>query len=226
MNCIAVWRIKVNNYSNIIKKLTSEEKASSMITNAFKELIPQKKNDYIIGLVILSFSIIIAALVSFSQDTQYISQNIVKELLSVELALFGCIFTVYSISLAFFSDNYLKRLSHIMDKSKADLLTSSIKYYESVLFIFFLGICLSIAVIILLISLPENMRVFYNIMDEITAFTCLLMYLSLTLRIIYEIKSTIYNTISLFRVHIAYKFIDFNNEEMVDNINNQEQNLG
>ena len=57
MNCIAVWRINVNNYSNIIKKLTSEEKASSMITNAFKELIPQKKNDYIIGLVILSFSI-------------------------------------------------------------------------------------------------------------------------------------------------------------------------
>lgn len=206
----------MNNYDSVINELINNETSGSIAKRALKELTPDKKSGFVVYWVIITVSLIISTQVSFSQNTLLISQNIIKELLSVQLALFGCIFTVYSISLAFFSDNYLKRLSHIMDDNKANFLTSSIKYYESVLFLFFISICLSIIVMIYLMSLPENFRLFNNLKDVSIASFGLSIYLLITLRIIFEIKSTIYNTIKLFRVHIAYKFIDFKNDEIVE----------
>lgn len=53
----------------------------------------------------------------------------------------------------------------------------------------------------------------YLYVDNALASIGLLVYFSFTFRVFYEMKSTIYNTIVLFRTSIAYKFIDFRIED-------------
>lgn len=203
----------LTNYDDIIKELIEDTSQKSNVNSAMKELIPHKLSDAMIYLVIFIVSLVVSVLSVFRGNTVIISQNIIKELLSIQLALFGCVFTVYSISLAFFSDNYLKRLSRIVNKgTNMTFLTTSIKYYESALFLYFIGISLSIIAMVILMTIDENFRLLNNDFDPYIALFLLLLYLVFTFRIIFEIKSTIYNTIHLFRVHIAYKFIDFKND--------------
>lgn len=200
-------------YDKVVKELIGDTSQMSIFKSALNELIPHKLSDAVVYLLILMFSIIVSARIVFYESTLVISLNVIKELLSVQLTLFGCIFTVYSISLAFFSDNYLKRLSRISNNHKnSSLLTTSIKYYESALFLYFIGISLSIISMVILTTMDENFRLFNNDFDPIIALTLLSLYLIITFRILFEIKSTIYNTINLFRVHIAYKLLDFKND--------------
>lgn len=203
----------MSNYDDIIKELIEDTSQKSNVNSAMKELIPHKLSDAMIYFVIVIVSSVVSILAVFHGNTVAISQNLIKELLSIQLALFGCVFTVYSISLAFFSDNYLKRLSRIVDKgTNMTFLTTSIKYYESALFLYFIGISLSIIAMVILMTIDESFRLLNNDLDPYIALFLLLLYLAFTFRIIFEIKSTIYNTIHLFRVHIAYKFIDFKND--------------
>lgn len=201
----------MTDYDKVIEELIGDTSQKSIFKSALNELIPHKLSDVVAYLLILVGSIIISARTVFYENTVVVSLNIIKELLSIQLALFGCVFTVYSISLAFFSDSYLKRLSHISNNCKnMSFLTTSIKYYESALFLYFIGVSSSIIPMIILMTIGENFRLFNNDSDPIIALVLLSLYLMMTFRIIFEIKSTIYNTINLFRVHIAYKFIDFN----------------
>lgn len=48
-----------------------------------------------------------------------------------------------------------------------------------------------------------------NLINSILAVILIWLYLSFTFRVIYEIKSTIYNTIVVFRASIAYKLLSF-----------------
>lgn len=203
----------MSNYDDVIKELIEDTSQKSIVNSAIKELIPHKLPDAVICFVIFIVSFVVSILAVFRGNTVIISQSIIKELLSIQLALFGCVFTVYSISLAFFSDNYLKRLSRIVDKgTNTTFLTTSIKYYESALFLYFIGISLSIISMVILMTIDENFRLLNNNLDPYIALFLLFLYLVFTFRIIFEIKSTIYNTVSLFRAHIAYKFIDFKND--------------
>lgn len=204
----------MTDYDKVVQELIGDTSQKSIFKSALNELIPHKLSDVVSYLLILVFSIIISARIVFYENTVVVSLNIIKELLSIQLALFGCVFTVYSISLAFFSDNYLKRLSRISNNCKnTSFLTTSIKYYESALFLYFIGVSLSIISMVILTTIGENFRLLNNDSDPIIALVLLCLYLLITFRIIFEIKSTIYNTINLFRVHIAYKFLDFKNDD-------------
>ena len=69
-------------------------------------------------------------------------------------------------------------------------------------------------IIKIFISVINNEFIIINkTFSDILAFVILFIYYSLSFRVFLEIKSTIYNTISLFRVNISYKFIDFLSED-------------
>lgn len=184
-----------------------------LIIKAFKEIKPSPQNwcSYVIFFLLSAYT---AASISFAKETVELVSVIAHHLIEIQLAIFGCIFAVYSILLAFLSDGYMKRLARIKEKDKTSMLKNSITYYESVLFLYFISIISSGALIVLTDFLPFDASLTSNLMlDNVLSAIGLLVYLLYCFRVIYEVKSTIYNTIVLFRASIAYRFIDFLEEE-------------
>ena len=86
---------------------------SNKIIKMALKMIKLKKDDVILGIIALLLGAYISWKTSFSFETVVVTNSIISEFLNVQLALFGIIFTIYSIILAFFNDNMLKILSRI-----------------------------------------------------------------------------------------------------------------
>ena len=154
---------------------------------------------------------VVAIIIGYSAETVVLLAGALNTLIGVQLGIFGCIFAVYSIILAFLSDSYMKKLAEIPITNKAkSMLTQSTTYYESVLFLYFINIGLTGISLILCNCLPSDFRLTTNwLFDCLFATALMILYFTFSFRVFYEVKSTIYNTIVLFRASIAYKFIDF-----------------
>ena len=178
------------------------------------KMIKLKKDDVILGIIALLLGAYISWKTSFSFETVVVTNSIISEFLNVQLALFGIIFTIYSIILAFFNDNMLKILSRIkMDNGEKSKLKEYLSYYEKVLFLYFVNIAITFIIKIFISVINNEFIIINKTFSDILAFVILFIYYSLSFRVFLEIKSTIYNTISLFRVNISYKFIDFLSED-------------
>lgn len=181
-----------------------------ILDSIFTELLPNRKNWF--GAV---FSLVLAIILSFilatSDETVSLAQNICGILMDVQLAIFGCIFAVYSILLAFLSDSYVERLLRIDYHSKSNYLQVSTRYYESALLIYFVAILFSLTYKLLLECMPEYyVLTSSHILNEAIAGTLLFAYFLYSIRAIYELRSIITNTLLLFRASIQYKILGFN----------------
>ena len=200
-------------YFKTIKEFQETKPARKLITLAVKELFPAKGNwfGFVLSLVI---AIIFALIVGFAQNTVDMLSKTAEILLNIQLAIFGCVFAVYSILLAFLSDGYMKRLAKIEDQNKGSFLKQSTTYYESILFLYFFNIGITGIVVLLMACLPLDFRLTNSIcFDTSLAAILLFLYYLFSFRIFYELKSVIYNTVVLFRASIAYRFIDFSVED-------------
>ncbi|MEG1564555.1 MAG: hypothetical protein RR365_12645 [Bacteroides sp.] len=118
----------------------------------------------------------------------------------------------------------MKRLAKIEVKGKGSQLKQSTTYYESVLFLYFINIGITGGANLLMVCLEPNFRLTTNfVFDTWLAVILLLVYFAFSFRVFYELKSTIYNTIVLFRASIEYRFIDFSVEDDSSNTNNEEE---
>lgn len=187
---------------------------SNKIIKMALKMIKLKKDDVILGIIALLLGAYISWKTSFSFETVVVTNSIISEFLNVQLALFGIIFTIYSIILAFFNDNMLKILSRIkMDNGEKSKLKEYLSYYEKVLFLYFVNIAITFIIKIFISVINNEFIIINKTFSDILAFVILFIYYSLSFRVFLEIKSTIYNTISLFRINISYKFIDFLSED-------------
>ena len=131
-------------YDDAINEFKHSPSACIMLKQAFKELVPQRngqgKWDGIWILVIdIILSIFFAIRISFFMDTLSVFAEIIDKMIDIEIAIFGCVFTVYTILLAFFSDDFMKRLAEIKVNQKESYLQGAINYFGSVLFLWFLN---------------------------------------------------------------------------------------
>lgn len=202
-----------NKYFSTVDEFKMTQPAHKLIAHALKELRPSRGSRFAVCIsFILGFSF--ALWVGLSNETIDLTLDIASRFLAVQLAIFGCVFAVYSILLAFLSDSYMKRLSNISSNEGSSMLKDSTTYYESVLFLYFINIGISGLIILALTCLSLDFRLSDNLrLDTVLATVSLLVYFSFCFRTFYELKSTIYNTIVLFRASIAYKFLDFGLEE-------------
>ncbi len=210
-------------YYNTIKEFMETQPAWALMVSALKEIMPSKGNlfGFVLSVVLaLLFSIIIG----ISNDTVMLVKEATSILINIQLAVFGCVFAVYSILLAFFSDRYMKRLSRIDASKNTSMLKRCTKYYESVLFLYFINIGFTGMILLLCSCLDPCFRLTSSVeFDTIFTFLLLLIYFGFSFRVFYELKSTIYNTIVLFRVSISYKFIDFANEDSANETKESEE---
>lgn len=201
-------------YFTTVEEFKSTQPASKLIKNAFKEITPNAKN--MVGFLLsVILGILFAASISKSKNTVPIFAKTLDVLITIELAVFACVFSIYSILLAFLSDNFMKRLAKIPGEGSQSELKERTVYYESVLFLYFIVIGITGTLILFCKCVPEDFRItpFFHldnyIEDNVIAFFLLSLFYSFSFRVFYEIKSTIYNTIVLFRASIAYRFLDF-----------------
>lgn len=194
-------------YFSTIEEFNKHTPAKKMIITALKEISPTKGNTFgfILSFVIgLAFAIIIGV----DNDTVTITLSIVGILLNVLLAIFGSLFAVYSILLAFLNDSYIKKLSVIKYNSGTSFLKTSTTYYESILFLYFIALGITGVLLLFLNCIKIDFILTKSLaFNNICASILLTLYFTFVFRVFYELKSTIYNTVVLFRASIAYKIL-------------------
>ena len=209
-------------YDDAINEFKHSPSACIMLKQAFKELVPQRngqgKWDGIWILVIdIILSIFFAIRISFFMDTLSVFAEIIDKMIDIEIAIFGCVFTVYTILLAFFSDDFMKRLAEIKVNQKESYLQGAINYFGSVLFLWFLNISITAFGYFFTKSFDKSWcLVDDTTINNIMSTGLLFLFFSFSFRVFFELKSTIYSLIILFRSSIAYRFLEYKKSDMHD----------
>lgn len=184
-----------------------------MIIVALKEITPTKDNWFSFALSLI-LGIILAIKIGIAENTIELLLPIIEKILEIYLAIFGILFTVYSIILAFLNDSYIEKLSQIDDDDGSSYLKSSTTYYESVLFLYFITLGVTGILLLFLYCLDRNYVLTSSLLiNNMLAILLLFFYFTLIIRVFYELKSTIYNTIELFRKSVAYKLLSLAKKE-------------
>ena len=202
------------NYQTAIEEFQDERPVWKQIWAAIiTEFTPDKKNWFGAAFSFV-LALILTIIIARSEETVSLAGKICGILLDVEIALFGCVFAVYSILLAFLSDEYVKKLLEIDYYRQTNYLRKSTKYYEAALFIYFVAIGISLVYKLTIECMPQNFALINSeSANEIVAGVLLFPYFAYSLRTIYELKSIVGNTLLLFRASIQYKIIAFVKED-------------
>lgn len=200
-------KLNDDKYFTTIEEFTEKTPAKKMIVHALNEIKPDKDN-WIAFAISFFLGTFFAFIVGINENTVKILLAIEGVLLNVLLYIFGYLFTIYAILLAFLSDSYVQKLSELKQDDGVSFLKSSTSYYESVLFLYFIGLTTT-GIIMLFLNCIENEWTLtpYILVNNILVSLFLIIYFTFIFRIIYELKSTIYNTIVLFRQSLAYKVL-------------------
>lgn len=196
-------------YKKAARELIDIPSSLQIIKEAFGE-INFREGERIWWFISLILSTWISWRICFSYNTVEFTRTIINDFITIQLALFGIVFTVFSIILAFFNDNMLKILSAKQLKHKEEsALKTYLTYYEKVLFLYFVNISITFVIKMFVGTIGNDFIIYNKIFSDILSFVILLTYYTFSIRVFFEIKSIIYNTISLFRINLSYKFIDF-----------------
>lgn len=200
-------------YSSIIKELTNITNSNALVKNSFNSIKINSQN-LISSIIIIAMGVFLSVWISSNADTSSKVEEISNFLFEIQLTILGCVLAVYSILLAFFSDTFIKKLASVSaNESPENLLMSYIKYYENMLSLNFVAICASGIYFIGSKLIPNEYMLFSkNYINEILSIFLLSPYVVYEIRIIYELKSLIFNTVALFRFSFAYRFKYFEEE--------------
>jgi hypothetical protein len=176
-----------------VNKLLFSKKSSNRATiDAFKELKPTKKN-ILIYLIFIIFSIFIAVLVSFSDDTIPLLSDNIELLNGTILAVFAIVFSGYVFFQALVSRNVLLRFLE-KNKSGTTYLQITNEYFLNIMLLYILCIIVNLIFLLILKNIsPDTSLPLPNIINEILASLFLTGYYFYHLILIYETKSFIFN---------------------------------
>lgn len=208
------------NYRAAAEEFSDERSVWKQIWNAIcEEFRPNKKNWF--GSVIsLILGIGLTITLVRSEETVSLAGNLCGILLDVQIAIFGCIFAVYSILLAFLSDDYIKKLVRIGYCDHTSYLKASTRYYEAALFIYFVAIGVSLIYKLIIECMPQYyVLTDNNQVNELLAGVALFIYFAYSIRAVYELKSIVGNTLLLFRTSIQFRILSFEDDETSESQN-------
>ena len=178
----------------------------------FKELRPNKKDWLGVALPCVG-GIISAWIIGSAEDTVQMTDTICTTFLEVHVAVFGCMLAAYSILLAFWDDKYIKKLLQINYERNVNYLKAGTDYFEAAMYIYVVGILLSLIVKLIVICMPNDFALTYNhLFNESLAAGLLFGYLAYAIRATYEIKSVVANTATLFGGSLAFRIQSFDSD--------------
>ena len=149
-------------------------------------------------------AIVLACLIIYFINIRYITifNSLIDTIVIIQLAIFGAIFTLYSIILVFFSDSLTNFLIDFDSERNLNKFKEFTSYYGDLLYVIFTSILVSMIYKIILLRGDDYFIVdcFSYIIKGLGA-----IYLAFILRCILEIYSAIFNTISLFKISMHIK---------------------
>lgn len=210
-------------YRAVIEEYSVEETNKDLFMRALKEIMPNRKNflGWIIAVVCSSATILE---LQYSANSLKLIEELVEFFSTIQLGILGVVFTVYSILLVFLSKKYIK-ITAIMEKNLTETGKSVLKdftdYYEIVLFLNFFALLFTV-IIYIVVRFGVELYIFLhtgiecilpNICLDVFLNMLLWLYILFSIRIIYEIKSLIYNTMIVFRMSMVINLIDIGQED-------------
>jgi len=202
-----------NKFITVIEDLLSIETSNKMLIDSFKEILPTK-NNCLSSAILLIVCGLFSLIVGFNFNTVQIMIEVVDLATTVILTILGINFTVYSIMIVFMNDNFIEYLAKNEESCQEKLkkessLVHRIRYFESILFLYAVGLFISFLILVGLKIIDQDFLLVESIlMNNILATGLIFLYILFTVRLIYEIKATIFNTIVLFRGYLASKIIE------------------
>lgn len=177
------------------------------------ELAPKKKN-WLGTIVSILGGFCVAWMIGTADETIEMTNTVCTVFLELQVAVFGCVLTAYSILLAFLDEKYMKILLRIGYKGKPNYLKAGTDYFEAVMYIYVVGIMFSLCTKLVVTCMPVDFLLSgCDILNESLAVILLFMYLSFGIRTIYEIKSIVANTATLFGGSLAFRIQEFATDE-------------
>lgn len=190
-----------------IEEFTELVSSRTMVVKSFSKIKVCKENA-IVSIVIAVISFVLSYSIVMQNNTIIIATDIIEFLFTIIMAVFGILLTVYSIVLAFFNEDFMKRLAKI-DIDGKSALKDNTEYLESILYLYFISIFTSVIILVFFKSVNGYFKITKDFrLNNLLAIFFIAVYLTYNLRIIYELKSTIYNMAMIFRHGISYKLLD------------------
>lgn len=200
----------MNIYKNNIAQLGIQTKSSQLLENSLKKLLPTKKDNKTF-LTAFIISIFLSFLIGTSPQTLKVFYDTLNISLTAMIGIFGCVFAIFSIIISVSNDGFIRILSKSVPKQSDTKAPSStviniIEYYESILYVYFFGLIVTLILSLLCKCIPNNFLLIPNVLiDNLIATSLICIYFTFLLRMIFELKSVIWNTVSLFKINIAVK---------------------
>lgn len=187
-------------YNNLFKTKSSK----MALRDAMKEIF--SKGNRISSSVILFVSLSLSIWVSMADGTVNIAAGIIDILLNVVLAIFGIVFTGYSIFQAIMDKDLLINLFSIRDKTGNTQYVTIHNYFLNVLLLNTVCISLSVIYLIVIKIVPVDLTVFNSVIISNVIFSVLFsIYVFFALLLTYEIKSLVYNVYQLFNISAGFQ---------------------
>ena len=201
---------------DVLERMFTASSSNKFLLSALKSLIP-KRNKMIRYVLAIFFSIIPSYLMAISQDTILMFRNCVQIMNDVVLAMFGIVFTGYALFQALIGREMLIRMLQNTvtknGKEESKLQESNELFAETMMMEFF-AIVISVALLVVLNSLPENYSLFQNMaINNIIAGCGMGLYFYILFIAFIETKSFIYNIVQLFNFHAGTRVLELLRED-------------
>lgn len=187
-----------------ILKLYDIKSSNQALKASFRELFPEKKielHHIIIGII----SLLAGILLKSNESTFIIFLEIIELLNSIIIALFGIVFTGYTLFQALIDSDVLKRMLAI--KNGKTTIQISNDYFLNVMILDLFCIMLNTGLLVGIKIFPKQFLVNGKIMAFVIVIL-LSLYFSIQTLIIWEMKSFVFNIYRIFNVYAGSKAVE------------------
>lgn len=202
--------------SELIANMMKSKTSIQMLKDAIKEIIPQKKQR--IHVIVFYFiSLLISFLVCYNDNTIKTFANMVEEINVVVIAVFGIVFTGYSLFQALIDSNTINRMLEESENKKTYLQICN-EYFLNVMILNIISIIVNLIIILLADSIEWEIVLPISTATNIFISTVTMsIYFLFEFLVMWEMKSFVYNVYQLFNIYacsVAYnKIVKKDNKE-------------
>ena len=199
-------KIKEDVMQQLLKPRTSKE----MFWKAF-EIFKITKKHIVKQLVLLGVCALPACVIGLSENTVDLFSDISEMIMGVILAIFGVVFTGYTLLQAFINNDFLLRLvENTVKEGEAEKskLQETNENFVAIMMLNLAAIIVTLFLGIIVKALPSDFNIFaVHGVNNAVATVAMEIYLVFLFTIIWETKSFIFNIFQLFNMHSVSRII-------------------
>ncbi len=195
----------------VIDKLFKPNTSTGVLLKSFSIFVPNRKKIRRIFTVIV-VAVIPAIIISLQEETVTMFSDVSDIVINLMLALFGIVFTGYTIYQAILNEKMLIKMVEKTAKTKdgeESLLQNINTSFVSLMMLIIVSIAGSFFLKITIGNLPSDFALFeMQRLNEFLSILLITVYLGYAFTILYEIKCFVFNIAQLFNVYSGARILE------------------